>query len=82
MTAGIFSVWFSLFDFSGGLLSGQTQATADLLADHRCFTFGPALYLDSKFQEVLSCTERLSSNVLITWDHFCSVLCAVAVTGS
>lgn len=61
------------------------QATADLLAVRVRFTFELAFFytltaISKKF--CLVHKDSITTYLLVTQDHFCSVLCTVAVEGS
>lgn len=63
----------------------QLQAAADLLAVHVCFTFEPAFFYTLTANSKKFCLvhkDLVTTYLLMTQDHFCSVLCAVAVKGS
>lgn len=61
------------------------QATADLLAVHVCFTFEPAFFCTFTANSKKFCLihkDSITTYLLMTQDHFCSGVCAVAVQGS
>lgn len=61
------------------------QATADLLAVDVCFTFELAFFYTlctrQNFLE-FAVKDSITTYLLITWDHFCSGVCVVAVQRS
>lgn len=74
-------MWLSFFDFSGGLLSLKANAGNSRFAGSPCvFHIWTSflLYFDSKFQEVLSCTQRFDNKLFIDDMGpllFCSLCC-------
>lgn len=61
------------------------QATADLLAVHVCFAFEPAFFYTLTANSKKFCLvhkDSIMTYLLMTQDHFCSGVCALAVKGS
>jgi len=61
------------------------QAAADLLADRVCFTFERAFFYTLTANSKKFCLvhkDSITTYLLMTQNHFCSVLCAMAVKGS
>lgn len=78
-------MWFSFFDFSGTLLTLKANADNSRSVGSPCVSHLNQLSFIHRQQiprSFVLYTDSITTYLLMTWDHFCSVPCAVAVKGS